>query len=286
MTGLNRVRRIVGLIPAAGRATRLAPLPCSKELLPVGYRTAGGVTRPKVVSHYLLEKMRTAGVDEVYVMMRSGKWDIPDYYGDGASFGLNMAYVMVHEPLGPPFTLDRAKPFVRDAIVLFGFPDILFEPGDAFTHALARLDHTNADMVVGVFPSHPDDLFDVIRADEAGRIQRLEIKEILSHESEPGRAWVFAVWRPSFTEFLRAETTRLRELVRTGAPEARTEWPVGSVIDAAIDAGMHVDSVYFPGAKYTDVGKPERLIESLDFPGVWNGRGRPPSNGQPEVDSG
>src|SRR5690606_7285513 len=28
-------KEVVGLIPAAGRASRLAPLPCSKELLPV-----------------------------------------------------------------------------------------------------------------------------------------------------------------------------------------------------------------------------------------------------------
>ena len=31
---------VVGLIPASGQATRIAPLPCSKELFPIGFRTA------------------------------------------------------------------------------------------------------------------------------------------------------------------------------------------------------------------------------------------------------
>lgn len=33
-------KQLVGLIPAAGRGTRLAPLPFSKELVPVGFQHA------------------------------------------------------------------------------------------------------------------------------------------------------------------------------------------------------------------------------------------------------
>ncbi len=46
-------REIIGLIPAAGQATRLAPLPCSKELYPIGLERGGA--RPKVVCEYLLD---------------------------------------------------------------------------------------------------------------------------------------------------------------------------------------------------------------------------------------
>ena len=35
-------REIIGVIPAAGRATRLGPLPCSKELFPVGFQNTDG----------------------------------------------------------------------------------------------------------------------------------------------------------------------------------------------------------------------------------------------------
>ena len=63
----------------------------------------------------------------------------------------------------------------------------------------------------------------------------------------------------------------MRALAQSGAAGPQPEWPVGSTIDAAIEAGLHVNSVYFPTARYTDIGKPERLVRALEFSGVWNG---------------
>jgi glucose-1-phosphate thymidylyltransferase len=62
-------REVIGLIPAAGQATRIAPLPCSKELYSVGFSSmnSGQDLRPKVVCHYLLEKMRLAGIHKIYI---------------------------------------------------------------------------------------------------------------------------------------------------------------------------------------------------------------------------
>ena len=85
------IPELIGLIPAAGQASRVAPLPCSKELFPIGFhperREHGG--RPKAVAHYLLEKMRLAGVSKVYFVLRTGKWDIPAYFGDGSEFQMH-----------------------------------------------------------------------------------------------------------------------------------------------------------------------------------------------------
>lgn len=262
---------MIGLVPAAGRATRLGRLPCSKALLPVGYRRSAidGAARVKVASHYLLEKMLAGGAHEVYMIVRDGRWDIADYFGDGAEFGMHIAYLVADEPLGPPFTLDRAYPFARDALVLFGFPDILFQPHDAFEVALRRLDETGADVVVGACPAA--EAFDIVEADSDGRVRRLEVKESVVEIAVPHWVWVFAVWRPSFTEFLHGEVARLRALALSGAAGAHPEWPVGATIDAAVAAGLHVNSVYFPSGVYTDLGLPERLARAVDFPGVWNG---------------
>ena len=93
---------VVGLIPAGGKAARIAPLPCSKELYPIGLRPAddGHGSRPKVVSHYLLEKMRFAGITKAYIVLRPGKWDIPAYFGDGALLNIDLAYLMLGAPFG------------------------------------------------------------------------------------------------------------------------------------------------------------------------------------------
>ena len=43
--------QVVGLLPAGGQGTRIGPLPCSKELFPIGFRSheEGQDLRPKVV---------------------------------------------------------------------------------------------------------------------------------------------------------------------------------------------------------------------------------------------
>ncbi|MEA2990234.1 MAG: glucose-phosphate thymidylyltransferase, partial [Alphaproteobacteria bacterium] len=50
-----------GIIPAAGRGSRIQPLAFSKELLPVGSRVDNGIERPCAVSEYLLERLILGG---------------------------------------------------------------------------------------------------------------------------------------------------------------------------------------------------------------------------------
>ena len=84
-SGTNRRREVVAVLPAAGRSLRLAPLPCSKEILPVGLQAmAGQGPRLRVVSHYLLECLHKADIRMGYIVIRQGKWDIPAYWeGEG-----------------------------------------------------------------------------------------------------------------------------------------------------------------------------------------------------------
>jgi glucose-1-phosphate thymidylyltransferase len=101
----------------------IAPLPFSKELYPLGFRSLDrdrGL-RPKVVSHYLLEKMRLANIKKAFIILREGKWDIPAYFGDGKMLDMNVAYLMMDVPFGAPFTLIRHIRFVQDALSL-GIP--------------------------------------------------------------------------------------------------------------------------------------------------------------------
>ena len=92
---------VVGLVPAAGRAKRIAPLPCSKEIFPVGFRRdAQGDVRPRVASHDLFAKFARAGASRAYVILREGKWDIPAYFVDGRIVGLDLAYIVIAESIG------------------------------------------------------------------------------------------------------------------------------------------------------------------------------------------
>ncbi len=278
-------RDIVGLIPAAGRATRISPLPCSKELLPVGWQrdAISGTPRPKVVSQYLLERMKAAGANRAFFIVRDGKWDIASFYGDGSRVGLPIGYLNVGLPWGPPFTLSQAAPFIGEADVVFGFPDILVQPVDSFSPLLARMHDTGADVVLGLFDCRADEPGDVVDRTADGRVTGLVTKE--ERPLRPARyvCWMFAVWRASFTRFMSEECARLARVAEARVAEdplaKAPEWPVGAVVAAAIRAGLHVDSHFFEQGRFLDVGTPDGLAAAPAFPLVWDGLGTPATEG-------
>lgn len=246
-------RRVIGLLPAAGHATRLGPLPCSKEIYPISSRTRpdGKETRPKVVSHYLLEKMRRAGITEAFIIIREGKWDIPEHFKDGAIVDMSLGYLLVTVPWGAPYTLDRAYPFVRDDFVALGFPDILFSADDAYERIIAHQARTRADVVLGLFPADRPETMDVVDLEDGGRIARIlpkPSKTSLKH------TWGIAVWAPPFTEFLHEYLARLP--VPT---EKKSELFVGNVIQAGIDSGLRVEGIHVSDKPFVDIGLPENL---------------------------
>lgn len=259
-------QEVIGLIPAGGQASRIAPLPCSKELYPVGFRQTGktGGLRPKVVSHYLLEKMQLAGASKAYIILRKGKWDIPAYLGDGAELGMHLAYLMMRLPFGAPYTLDQAYPFVNNALVAFGFPDILFQPDDAFVQLLTRQAESEADLVLGLFPTGQPHKADMVDVDDTGRIRQIIIKPA---QTDLRYSWIIAVWTPVFTRFMHEFLASAQN--RTGPKQADDSQPtqrelfVGDVIQAAIDNGLLVDTVIFRDGNFIDIGTPEELVEAV-----------------------
>jgi glucose-1-phosphate thymidylyltransferase len=234
-------------------------LPGSKEVYPIGFRAIeDGGLRPKVVCHYLLEKMRLAGVRKVYIVLRQGKWDIPAYLGDGSLLDMHLAYLMMGLPFGAPYTIDQAYPFVQEALVAFGFPDVLFQPDDAFVQLLARQAETQADIVLGLFPSDQPHTADMVDFDNAGQVRHIHIKPA---QTDLTYTWMIAVWTPVFTQFMHDYLAN----VVTQAPE-RKELFVGDVIQAALLQGLPVQTVLFSDGKCLDIGLPENLVKAVrDF---------------------
>jgi glucose-1-phosphate thymidylyltransferase len=259
---IGRRLDVVGLLPAGGQDTRIAPLPGSKELYPIGFRAAAEdlSLRPKVICHYLLESMQVAGIRKAYIILRSGKWDIPAYFGDGRMVGLRLAYVMMHEPFGVPYTLDQAYPFVQHAVVALGFPDMVFRPADAFVALLDRQAITRADVVLGLFPADEPQKMDMVDLDATGRVRQIVIKPA---QTALRYTWILAVWTPVFTRFMHDYLVPLRaERLERNAVVPR-ELFVGDVIQAAIDQGMYVETVLFPEGSCLDIGTPEALVQAV-----------------------
>ncbi len=261
-------QKIIGLLPAAGQGSRISPLPMSKELFPIGFQDlAEKGLRPKVACQYLLEAMGQAGVQESFLILRPGKWDIPAYLGDGSQLNMRLAYVTVHVPFGVPFSLNQTYPFVKDAIIAMGFPDILFSPANAYAQLLNRLQTTEADLVLGLFPTDQPEKVGLVDFDQKGVVSGIYEKSQLTHLRY---MWAIAVWRPSFTEFLHQFVeARLRELIGDRSPvlmkemPAYGETPIGDVIVGAIANNLRVEAIPFETGQYLDIGTPENLINAV-----------------------
>lgn len=249
---------VVGLIPAGGRATRLAPLPCSKEIVEIGFVNDPntGERRSKVVSEYLVDSYRRAGIENAFLILAPDKWDIPAHFGNGAGCDMHLAYLVRALPFGLPYTLDEAFPFVKDCKVAFGFPDIIFQPENAFVQLIARQKSSAADVVLGVFPVDKPERWDAVEFDIHDRIQKVHTKP---HKETTGFTWILAVWTPAFTRFMHGfvenavDTTDSRDV------------SLGRVLQAALEHGLSFDHVVFEQGSCLDVGTPEDLERALHF---------------------
>lgn len=248
---------VVGVIPAGGIGKRVSPLPCSKEIYPVGFADADARSerRPKVACHYLLEEMRLAGICKAYVILRKGKWDIPSYLGNGNIVDMQLAYLIMDLPYGPPYTLDQAFPFVQGALVAFGFPDILFHSDGGFERLLRHQKDTAAEIVLGLFPADPPAIVDMVDVDKNLRVREIVIQP---HETSLRYSWDIAVWTPAFTEFLHSFVA----IEKTRAP-IQPELSVGMVIQAAIREGLRVDGIVVSDEPYLDIGTPDGLAKAI-----------------------
>jgi len=266
----NDLSEIVGLFPAGGIGKRISPLPCSKELLPVGFHDANEKLglRPKVVSHYLLEKMRLAGITKVYIILRKGKWDIPAYFGDGKILDMHLAYLMMDLPLGVPYTLDQAYPFLKDKRVALGFPDVLLKPRDSFIRLLKKQMETNSDILLGLYPTDQPHKMDMVDLKKDGGIKAIKVKPSKSDKAKLRYVWQTAIWNPVFTEYLHVFVAEHKKQFSANssikAIEDAKELFLGDVLQAAIKDKFNINSVVFSKGNCLDVGTSEDLAKAIN----------------------
>lgn len=168
-----------GIVPAAGRGSRIQPLGFSKELLPVGSRGE----RPRAVSEHLLERMVLGGADKICFVISPGKSDILEYFG-GAYGPASIAYVVQPRPAGLCDAIFRALPLVApDEPVVVGLPDTVWFPETA----LASLPDGPSFLL---FPVERPELFDAVVLDDRQRVREIQVKA-----AAPASNWVWGAFR-------------------------------------------------------------------------------------------
>lgn len=223
-----------GIIPAAGRGSRIQPLAFSKELLPVGSRMTEAGERPCAVGEYLIERMTAAGADKLCFVIAPGKSDILEYFG-GDTGGARVVYAVQPEPRGLCDALFRAAPVVgADEPVLVGLPDTVWLPRDGF----GALPDDEFSFLL--FPVEHPEFFDAVACDDDGRV-----REILVKTERPPTRWIWGGFKMPGRVF-----AELHALWR--ARGERDEY-VGPLVNAWLAAGGRARGVK-AGTAYVDVG--------------------------------
>ena len=222
-----------GIIPAAGRGSRIQPLAFSKELLPVGSRTESGVERPCAVSEYLVERLILGGADKICFVISPGKSDILEYFGDRYG-GAEIAYVVQPNAEGLCNAIFRAGCVVgHTEPVMVGLPDTIWFPEDA----LGALPDVSLSFLL--FPVEHPEFFDAVV------LENHEVREIQVKQQFPASHWIWGAFRMSAPGF--------RELKTLWDARQRSDQYFGTLVNSYLGNGGAAVGVK-AGESYVDVG--------------------------------
>ena len=241
-----------GIVPAAGRGSRIQPLAFSKELLPVGSRLDHGVERPCAVSEYLVERMIRGGADKICFVISPGKSDIMEYYGAGYG-DASIAYVVQPQPAGLCDAIFRASPLVGpDEPVLVGLPDTVWFPEGG----LAALPDDRLSFLL--FPVEFPEFFDAVVLDEADRVTEIQVK------SKGARShWIWGAFK--------MPGRVLHELHALWREPGRGDEYIGTLVNEYLARGGEAVGVR-AGTSYVDVGTLNGYRAAIALLGEASGR--------------
>ena len=187
---------IVGVIPAAGHATRPQPLAGSKELLLIGGRP---------VIDYLVERMRAGGCTALRIVTRPEKEDVVAH-----AETIDAEVVLARPTTVSQSFLAGMAGLASDDVVLIGFPDTIWDPIDGYRQPVAAV-RDGADVGLGLFRIEPSDLTrsDVVVFGDGGRIEGIAVKP-----AEPPSEWIWGC---------------AAARVHVWAGLERAEWPGGCI---------------------------------------------------------
>ena len=104
---MNKIK--IGIIPAAGKGLRLNDLLLTrvlpKPMLPI-------LNKPLL--EYVLDNMKSMGVEDVFMIVGAKKELIQEYFGNGADFDLKITYIEQNPLRGIAHAISLTKDFVSE----------------------------------------------------------------------------------------------------------------------------------------------------------------------------
>jgi dTDP-glucose pyrophosphorylase len=174
-------RKIIGILPMAGKGSRLQPIAFSKELYPVSFKS-----KHFAISEFNIRAMMKANVQEIKLVVHPTKLDIAKYYAESKYPTSIYFYSSKSLPESCLFPLNAMH---DDDLCLFGLPDTLFSPADGFKKIRNELEN-GYDLVLGTFKVEDASKYDSVGFDpDTGKVKGIIVKK-----SPPLSEWIWGIW--------------------------------------------------------------------------------------------
>lgn len=242
----------IGIIPAAGIASRLRPCRYLKELLPVSYVVGGepGSTIPVPVVELSLRALRAASVKRCIVAISDRKPELMRYLGDGSDFGLEIAYVEQPNPTGLAAAVNLAYNWTRGSYCCLVLPDTIVYPDTAMSQLVESMRADPCNLALAVFPTDTPEQLGPVRFDSLGRVAEVLDKP---RSTDLYNTWAMAIWSPEFSDLLHNHHTMSANLT------------LGEVFDLAVRKGLNVRALWFPKGSFVDAGTTTGITAMLEL---------------------
>lgn len=233
---------MIGLIPAAGRGTRLS-LPFSKELLPLLDKE---FYYPIIQSS--IETMYGVGINKIIIIVNYQKSDLMKFLGNGSKFGVQLIYVVQEEPTSLPQALLEAVKITDYEDILFLMPDTLILPSD-FLKTFFNQINTDFSINLGCFRTERPHKFAMI-SEQKSIVNFIEEK---NPKSKLKWMWGFWYWKGNFSQHIRDFDFSIKE---------DGEWTLSEVAEFFLNK-RDIYSIFLKNYSYRDFGTYEEIHDYL-----------------------
>jgi glucose-1-phosphate thymidylyltransferase long form len=238
--------KMKGVIPAAGRGTRLEPvtLAIPKELLIVG---------DKAIIEYVIEAMKSVGITDITIVVGWRKHAILDYLGSGERLGVKLTYVVQDNRTGLAKAVLTAEHVIGDEPFLVILGDNFFYPQTFLKDILAFHKAKKADATIGVAEIEDTTRHGMIRPGPDNLI--LDMVEKPQPKDAPSNLGIIGVYIFSSSIF---------DTIKKIKPGVNNEYQLTDAIKMLIDTGSHVYYTKING-KHIDIGTMNDLKKANIF---------------------